>query len=278
MTLPPPASAFRWTSEPWGAALRCDPLSALAQHVFTTRQLGLRTAGDPHEAAWDAVADSLAVGHGRIARVRQVHGHGVRLLAPDEGWSRAEWRRAMAERPEADAIVASAPGVALAVQAADCVPLLLADAKTGAVAAVHAGWRGTCARVAPAAIQAMARAFGTCPGDLTVAIGPSIGPCCYEVGGELLLRFEEDGHESADIVRWFARVPAASALSDESLRLDVPAANRDQLMAAGVRPDRIFACGLCTKCRSDVFDSFRADGASAGRMAAVIARRQPFTG
>ncbi|MDP1571919.1 MAG: peptidoglycan editing factor PgeF [Vicinamibacterales bacterium] len=272
MTLPTPHPAFHWTIEPWGAALRCAPLSALAQHLFTTRQLGLRASGDPQPEAWAAVAASLGMAGAPIARVRQVHGDGVRVVGASgdaASGGEAAWRAALAERPEADALVSRAAGVVLAVQVADCVPMLLADARTGAVGAVHAGWRGTCARVAPAALEAMAREFGTRPEDVTAAIGPSIGPCCYEVGAELLQRFEAGHHAEADLARWFTRVDGKT-MGTESLRLDVARANVDQMTAAGVPPARIFGCGLCTKCRHHLFDSFRADQANAGRMAAAI--------
>lgn len=275
MTLPAPDPAFRWTKEPWGAALRCGPLSALAQHLFTTRQLGLRGSGDPQLEQWAAVAASVGMPGAPMVRVRQVHGRAVRVAR--EGGDREGGDRPLAsplasERPEADAIVSDNPGVVLAVQVADCVPILLADARSGAVAAVHAGWRGTCARIVAEALVSMAREFGTRPEDVTAAMGPAIGPCCYEVGAELLLKFEADHHAEADVLRWFSRVPGALP-GDESLRLDLPRANRDQMLAAGVPNDRIFACGLCTKCHPDVFDSYRAAGAGAGRMVAAIAHR-----
>lgn len=261
MTRPVPPPAFRWTDEPWGAALRCDPLSAHAQHLFTTRQLGLRGGVDQPDK-WEAIARSLDRPGAPVARVRQVHGGAVRL----EKWGRPF----SGERPEADAIVSDRGDVVLAVQVADCVPLLVADARTGAVAAIHAGWRGTCARVTPAALEVLARECGSRASDLVVAIGPSIGPCCYEVGPELVVAFEDAGHDAGDIARWFTRVDMEGPTGG-SLRLDVARANVGQLIAAGVPADRIHACGFCTKCHPDVFDSYRAAGAAAGRMAASIA-------
>jgi copper oxidase (laccase) domain-containing protein len=111
--------------------------------------------------------------------------------------------------------------------------------------------------------------LGADPSALVAAIGPSIGPCCYDVGEELVDAFLAAGHARRDIDRWFTRVPSA-ARAGHSLRLDVAMSNVDQLAAAGVSREQIYACGLCTRTHRDVFDSYRADGANAGRMAAVI--------
>jgi YfiH family protein len=161
--------------------------------------------------------------------------------------------------------------VAIAVRAADCVPLLLADSRTGAVAAVHAGWRGTAAGVATAALEALTREFGSRPDTVTVAIGPSIGACCYEVGSELVDAFAAAGHARHLVDRWFIARPAPRGSHERPpLRLDVAGANRDQLVLAGVRDENIFDCGLCTAMHLDVLTSFRVEKEKAGRIAAVI--------
>ena len=272
---PIPDAAFHWSVEPWGRALRCGPLEEVAQHLFTTRQLELRppinvegtarsressrAAAGSVAAAWAQAAASVGALPDALMRVKQVHGRGVRVLhAGAIGAADAS------ARPEADALVSNAPGLVLVVQVADCVPLLMADARRGAAGAVHAGWRGTCAGVTRATVETMTREFGTDPGDLTVAIGPSIGACCYTVGDELVEAFRAGGASDEQLSRWFSR-------SDEGdLRLDLWTANRDQLLAAGVRAERIFAAGLCTRTYADVFDSFRAAGPRAGRMAGLI--------
>jgi YfiH family protein len=132
------------------------------------------------------------------------------------------------------------------------------------VAAVHAGWRGTAAGVAAAAIGALARDFGSRPGDLVVAIGPAIGPCCYEVGSDLVDAFAAAGHERYLIDRWF------TTPRDQRMRLDVVGANRDQLVLSGVREENIHACGLCTAMHLDVLTSYRAEREKAGRIAGAI--------
>jgi copper oxidase (laccase) domain-containing protein len=119
--------------------------------------------------------------------------------------------------------------------------------------------------VTRATVEAMAREFGTAPGDLVVAIGPSIGACCYTVGAELIDAFRAGGAGDAQLSRWFSRA------ANGDLRLDLWTVNRDQLLDAGVRADRIFTAGVCTQSNADTFDSYRAAGGHAGRMAALIA-------
>ena len=144
---------------------------------------------------------------------------------------------------EGDALLENTPGTVVAVKTADCIPVLLADPRLHAVAAVHAGWRGTVVRIAAHAVEAMARRFGTRPDDLHAAIGPGIGRCCYEVGPEVARHFGE--HTRAHI--------------------DLAAANRRQLEEIGVTPARIYASNLCTMCGQE-FYSFRRDKEAAGRM------------
>jgi len=145
---------------------------------------------------------------------------------------------------EGDALLEDRPGSVVAVKTADCIPILLVDDRLRAVAAVHAGWRGTAARIASGAVAAMSRRFGTRAEDLHAAIGPGIGPCCYEVDAEVAERFGGQGRGY----------------------IDLSAANRRQLEQAGVTPERIYASNLCTMCRPEEFDSFRRDREAAGRM------------
>jgi YfiH family protein len=260
MTLPALPETFRWTHEPWGAVLRCVPLEAVARHGFTTRQLRLSP---------EAGAESLAAVTGAtdVAQATQVHGRTVVVAGPGP-WP-VPW-------PDADVLLSAAPSMAVAVRAADCVPLLLADRVTGAVAAVHAGWRGTAASAAAAAVAAMGREFGTQPADLTVAIGPSIGSCCYEVGPDLVDAFAAAGHARHLIDRWFlAPAPRRGSTERPPMRLDLVGASRDQLILAGVPEEAIHACGLCTAMHLDVLTSYRAEGAGAGRLAGTIVAGQP---
>ncbi len=265
MTLPLVSAAFRWTQEPWGAGLRCRPLEAVADHLFTTRQLPLSSEADLRTLA-------QAVGARDVAMLNQVHGREVVVIRHATSWQ--------AQRPEADVLVSNTGETALAVRAADCVPLLLADRATGAVAAVHAGWRGTAAGAATAAVEALAREFGARPADLVAAIGPSIGSCCYEVGSELVDAFAAGGHARYLIDRWFiappprrGAFPPVPSGKEGKLWLDVPGANRDQLILAGVAQENIHIAGLCTAMHLDVLTSYRAEKEKAGRMAGVVRSR-----
>ena len=251
--LPVPSGGFRWTRETWGDALRCEPLSAHAQHLFTSKQLAL-----PDPAAWRAALASISSTPDRLMRVKQVHGNTVRVLRRGEILVDAT-----ETRPDGDAIVSNQPGLALAVMVADCNPILVVDPVRGAAAAVHAGWRGTCARIGPVAIDTMRREFGSDPADLVAAIGPSVGPDDYEVGEALIDAFAAAGHSKRDIDRWFIKTTPRP-------HLDLWTANRDQLAGAGMRPDTIYLCGLSTVSHPDIFDSYRIAGERAGRMAGII--------
>lgn len=258
MSLPRPDAAFHWRHEPWGAALGCRGLDPHAQHLFTSKQLAL-----PDPESWRHALASVGSTPDRLMRVKQVHGNSVRVLkrghVPDA---------ASEQRPDGDALVSNESGLALAVMVADCVPILMVDPVAGAAAAVHAGWRGTCARVAVAAVETMEREFGSNPADLIAAIGPSVGPDDYVVGESVVEAFEQAGHDEHDLDRWFLR-------SFAKPHLDLWRANGDQLLASGVTDDHLYVCRLSTVSHPDVFDSFRVAGDRAGRMAGLIVVPRP---
>jgi len=242
--------------------LECVPLAGVARHCFTTRDLAPSDPDQPGGAGWRELADDLGVRPDLLTRLRQVHGAAVHVADPRGGVT-------VAPLPAADIAVAADPALAVSVRVADCVPLLLADRRTGAVAAAHAGWRGTAARVAVEAVRALAKALGSRPQDLLAAVGPSIGPCCYQVGQEVLTAFEAAGHPARDLERWFA--PDAAG----RWRLDLWAATRDQLEGAGLRSDAVLLSGFCTASRTDRFFSYRVEGPRAGRLVAAIRPRLP---
>jgi YfiH family protein len=158
---------------------------------------------------------------------------------------------------EADASITNLKGVMLAVQTADCVPILVSDVHGVAIAAVHAGWRGTAARIAETTILRLREKFSIDPANLTASIGPHIGVCCYEVGN--------------DVVETMAN-PALFESKPEwpKPHLNLGAGNRQQLLDAGLDVHRIEISTLCTRCRADLFHSYRRDGKNMGHMLSVI--------
>jgi len=192
------------------------------EHAFGTREVTLMDRRD-------------------VATLRQVHSASAVEAVPGGGCS-----------GQGDVLVASAPGARVGVKTADCLPILLADERRRAVAAVHAGWRGTLLGVASQAVLALVARYDSRPSDLRVAIGPAIGGCCYEVGPEVAVQFHALFRERHDL--------------DTRTRIDLVEANRRQLVSAGVPPDRICCAGLCTACQDGEFHSYRRDGERAGRM------------
>ena len=160
-----------------------------------------------------------------------------------------------------DALVSNTPKILLGVKTADCVPVLLCDPKTGAFAAVHAGWRGTVASIIGRAITQLQSEYGTRAEDLRCAIGPAANTCCYEVGSDVIARFKERFPESDHLF-----TPTRA----EHARIDLQTANRDQLNAAGVSPERIHVAPFCTMDRSDLFFSYRRDKHALGRVGRLM--------
>jgi len=187
---------------------------------------------------------------GTLATSRQVHGCEVIALTV-----------AGLMPVEADGMMTDRTGIVLGIQVADCAPLLLADTRQRVVTALHAGWRGTIAEIATKGIGRMAEEFGTRPKDVIAAVGPSIGPCCYMVGDELI---ERVGWRSGLLER-----------RDGAVYFDLWEANRRQLEAAGA--GRISLLKLCTACARTAdgrrrFFSHRAEAGFTGRAMGLIAR------
>lgn len=150
---------------------------------------------------------------------------------------------------EGDAMITNIPGIGLTIRTADCLPILIADPRQHAVAAIHAGWRGVVAEIGTKTIQAMQREFGSEAEDLVVAIGPGIGPCCFEVGPEVSVQFGLSGRTKVDLVETTIR----------------------QLGRNGVSARQISTSGRCTYDDSTLFESYRREREAAGRMVAMIA-------
>jgi YfiH family protein len=216
-----------------------------------------------------------------VVTVRQIHSNILAVAsAGDEGRGsrgKATWK--------ADGLMTDEPGLLLGIQTADCIPVLVADRKRRAVAAFHAGWRGTVKRIVETGIGRMRLEFGSQPEDLIAAIGPGIGACCYAVGEELFSSFESQFAYAGDLFSEVydtdpvrtkypmlfltQRAPGHSNLGP-SLHLDLAEANRRQLLSAGLKPRAIQVVGGCTSCQPDLFFSHRASQGRTGRMLSVI--------
>ena len=198
--------------------------------------------------------------------VWQEHGFGTRLGSPAalvtlrQIHSAMVWNaHSLVDREcEGDALITDDLRRCVGVRTADCVPILLLDEKRHAVAAVHAGWRGTVSRIVMRTIEKMALDFGTRPSDVHAALGPCIRECCYEVGEEVAAQFEPLFPE------W--------TVSPGKRHIDLPEANRRNLRSAGVSDEHIFDSGLCTSCSSEQFFSYRREPQDPGRMLSSICR------
>ena len=194
----------------------------------------------------------------------QVHGEAIqRVGRSDAGRGALSYADSIAKT---DALITDEPGLPLLLCFADCTPILLLDPAHRAVGIAHGGWKGTVRRIAAKTVLRMQREFGTRPEDVLAAIGPSIGPCCYEVGPEVERQFQEafSGHEAA----LFSHPDAVGGT-----HLSLWAANRLQLEEIGVLREHIDEARTCTACHHEDFFSYRADGGQTGRLGAVIALR-----
>ena len=216
-----------------------------------------------------------------LVTLRQFHSDVIHVAIPP--------KLSVEDAPNADALVTRAPELLLGVQTADCVPILLADTRQRVVAAIHAGWRGTLARIAVKTLGRMRMEFGTRAGDVVAALGPAIGRCCYEVGPEVAQAFATQFSGAADWfdgpfeqlshgeeplwLPWLTMMPPGHVPPPPRVQLDLRASNRWQLMDAGVPESQIEVSDLCTACRADLLFSYRREGAKTGRMMAVISVR-----
>ena len=213
-----------------------------------------------------------------LITLRQIHSDLIRYVdsVPDHPLS-------------GDGLITATPHLLLAIQTADCLPVILVDTRRHAVGVFHAGWRGTVQRIVEKGIGEMHRCFGTRPRDLKAAIGPGVHGCCYEVGEEVRTRFESQFEYAAKLFRetkdsdpvrekypllfLTARAPGHSELP-KRIFLDLVEANRQQLLAAGVLKKNIDASPLCTNCHPELLFSYRAEKGKTGRMMGAVGIRE----
>jgi YfiH family protein len=247
LSLPP----FRVTELEGIELLQSLPLLAEGvTHGFTLRTGGF---GARENGETDRERLARALGFSRLGGMYQVHGNEVRVL--EDGVSRC------------DGLLTEETGAGVFVQSADCVPLLLWASKAKAVAAVHAGWRGTLARIAARAVAKLEDVSGAAPEEIHAAIGPAIGVCCYEVGDEVIAAFAESGRDIRRISRPGPR---------GRRHLDLVEENRAQLISSGVSAGLIYDSRLCTFCENDRFYSFRREGSGVGRIFGAVGLREAF--
>ena len=241
-------------------------------HAFCTRSVGLiRTMNSPHNAATsrnegqaripfnrELVAATFGFEPGQLITMDQVHGDRIWILdkTPSPSGPPLNCR--------SDALLTNQRGIAIAVLTADCVPIVLVDPKRMAVGIIHAGWRGTLLGIAPKVLDAMIANFGSHPEDLLVAIGPSIGECCYEVDEAVMGPFRSSGWNWQDFSR---------PKGNDKWHLNLAQANIDQMRARGISEDRCCWVRVCTRCNNDILFSYRAEGTGVGEQISFIQLR-----
>lgn len=236
----------------------------VSRSPYDTMNLALHVGDDDGDVTENRrrLMAALGLDFERLTMAEQVHGEAIfRVTEAEAGRGRLSYADAI---PRTDALMTDVPGLPLMLCYADCTPILIFDPVRRAAAVAHGGWKGTARAIAAKTVRAMADAFGTRPEDCLAAIGPAIGPCCYEVGDEVATSFRAAFPDKADA--WLFE-------KNGRCRLDLWRANRDQLEGAGLRPDHIENADICTACHADTYYSYRAVGGRTGRIGAVMAIR-----
>jgi YfiH family protein len=271
-----------WSGQEWlihGFSTRTGGKTTVYRPGKTDLNLGFTASDDPDNVTANrGLFVSAATGGKEIlgmVTLRQIHSSLIRRVAADD----------INTSLKGDGLLTDQPGVLLGIQTADCIPVLVADRKNRAVAAFHAGWRGTLARIVENGVGRMRLEFGSKPENLIASIGPGIGQCCYSVGDEVREQFESQFPYAPELFREVydsdpvkekypmlfltARAPGHSELGP-GMHLDLVEANRRQLLAAGLKKGSIFVTGQCTGCNTDRFFSHRMEQGFTGRMMSVI--------
>ncbi len=237
--------------------------AGLSLHAFTSRPFDLGFGRRERE---DVLKDRrkvcrvLGINFLLLTAGEQVHGARI-VKAGEEERGRGTLSSEGAIR-QADGFISNVPGVPLTILTADCIPIFVLDPVRKAIGLVHAGWRGTLCRVTESVVMMMGEEYGSRPEELIVALGPSIGPCCYEVGEEVVSAFQEQFTDWPSFI--------SSKLAGERWILDLWEATRLQLIRVKVKDDNIINIRMCTSCHNDVFFSRRRDGSPAGRMMSLM--------
>lgn len=235
-------------------------LGGVSRGEWASLNLGLTRGDDPAcvEENYRRFLGAVGAEGNRVAMCNQVHGSTVRTITSAD----TKTRLYQSSAGEADGLMTAIPGVTLVVFASDCVPILLYDPVRRVVAAVHAGWRGTAAGIASVAVEQMKTVYGCRPEHILAAIGPSIGPCCFETN--------EDVPNAITASLNAAALPYMSIRENGKFAVDLRGINVRRLEQAGLNPEQIACCTLCTACSRERFWSHRQMGDRRGSMAAAI--------
>ncbi|MFH0803005.1 MAG: peptidoglycan editing factor PgeF [bacterium] len=243
-------------------------LGGFSATPYDTLNVGLFCGDKPYHVQENRRKIESALAVSLRDRVLIVHGNQILV---------AERELRNDELPEGDAILTCLPGYSLSMTFADCVPVYLYDPDWKAIALVHAGWRGTLAGISALAVERMICEYGSAPGRILAAIGPSIGPCCFMVDAEVASRFSEKFPYGQDLIHGMANISSkeqdegdGTSPSRNCTYIDLWDANRRQLVESGIHDENIAVSGFCTSCRKDLFFSYRRDGRTSGRMAAIM--------
>ncbi|WP_027406310.1 peptidoglycan editing factor PgeF [Anaerovibrio sp. RM50] len=233
----------------------------VSKGAFDSLNLGLHVEDDLEAVRQnrDIFFEGLELPKGQGTTCQQVHGSKVvKITKAQAGSGMYNFEESISD---ADALITDEPGIPLMLFFADCTPILIADPVKKAIGVAHGGWRGTAASIGAKTVELMVKEYGSRPEDLLGAVGPAIGPCCYEVGEEVSRQFKDAFPEFYDKI-----------VIDENgrTRLNLWKANELQLVKAGLRPENIDVAGVCTACNHRQFFSYRADKGKTGRIAAVL--------
>lgn len=239
----------------------------VSRGAFATMNLGRRGDDDPQSVTVnrERAASLVAAKPQQLTFGEQVHGTKVAVVtARDQGHA----------FDDTDALVTNAPDTPLVILTADCAAVVLFDPARNAIGIAHAGWRGAAARIAAATVARMREAFGCDPGGLLAAIGPCIGPCCYEVGPEVIdvvsAAFPDDAGELLMEPDMASAGSFRASVNEDRKHFDLWRANELALIDTGVPESQIEVSALCTSCRTDLFYSHRAEHGNTGRFGALV--------